>query len=225
MSVRESRFGGSFGGGGGGSSFEPKEIEEIREKIVKGKKLKREEAELLVEYMESIALEAKSRSNLNEFESEKVRVNASLLRRPIKPLRSPDKIIRVYIGPYITKEGVFNDSRFTFLKVADGDWLLGEELSPKNSLYDTHMMSPLIEPSNAPSSTPLRTESASPPPSRAPRPGGYAPPPPPPRNPPALPPQQFQSQRPPEEGSSTPRHVQVSPRGNQQSGFDYYDID
>ena len=179
---------------GGGYDQVPQEIQDIQQKIINGKKLTKNEAEMLVNHMDESLLNARSQQGLNEYEREKIHVNASLLRRPEKPIRSPDKIMRVLVLSYVTKNGVWNESRYTHFKVADGDWLIGEELFPKgNRLRDDMLMTPLAEPST-PASSPLITAppSSSSPPGRSGSGGnairGYTPPLPPGKNPTSLPP-------------------------------------
>jgi len=128
--------------------LDPKEVQEVRKKIVEGKKLTQEEAETMSSYVEGLSQKARARSTVNEYEKEKIKVGASLLRKSEKPLRSPDKILRVLVLPYVTDEGTLNEYRHVYFKADDGDWLIGEELSPKNkTLFDANTMSPLSTPS------------------------------------------------------------------------------
>lgn len=63
------------------------------------------------------------------YEIEKERKTIDVLKETPTPLRTPDTIVRVLILPYIDNNNVLHSFYYTFLKVEDGDWVLGDYLN------------------------------------------------------------------------------------------------
>ena len=51
-----------------------------------------------------------------------------LLKEPPAPVKMPDTILRVLILPYVSDRGSLNASKYVFLKVEEGRWILGDYL-------------------------------------------------------------------------------------------------
>lgn len=68
------------------------------------------------------------------YEKEKMQKMLSILKESPTPLRTPDTILRVMILPYIDSSNTLHNYSYTFVKVEDGNWLIGEYLlKPQSS--------------------------------------------------------------------------------------------
>ena len=56
---------------------------------------------------------------------------ASIISKPVAPMRTSPTILRILLLPYENSEGVLNSWRYSFLKVDDGDWILSDHLNAK----------------------------------------------------------------------------------------------
>jgi len=63
------------------------------------------------------------------YEIEKERKTIDVLKETPTPLRTPDTIVRVLMLPYTDNNNVLHSFYYTFLKVEDGDWVLGDYLN------------------------------------------------------------------------------------------------
>lgn len=68
-----------------------------------------------------------SRKSLYEIEKEKKTLD--VLKETPTPLRTPDTIIRVLMLPYTDSNNVLHSYYYTFVKVEDGSWVLGDYLN------------------------------------------------------------------------------------------------
>lgn len=65
------------------------------------------------------------------YEKEVQELMVKLLRTPPTPLRVPDRILRVLILPYVDENGNLIAGHYTFLKVEEGKWIMGDYLIEK----------------------------------------------------------------------------------------------
>jgi len=63
------------------------------------------------------------------YEIEKERKTIDVLKETPTPLRTPDTIVRILVLPYTDNNKVLHSFYYTFLKVEDGDWVLGDYLN------------------------------------------------------------------------------------------------
>jgi hypothetical protein len=63
------------------------------------------------------------------YEIEKEKKTLDILKETPTPLRTPDTIIRVLILPYTDSNNVLHSYYYTFVKVEDGSWVLGDYLN------------------------------------------------------------------------------------------------
>ena len=63
------------------------------------------------------------------YEIEKEKKTLDVLKETPTPLRTPDTIIRVLMLPYTDSNNVLHSYYYTFLKVEDGSWILGDYLN------------------------------------------------------------------------------------------------
>ena len=54
---------------------------------------------------------------------------AKLIQEPIVPMKTPDKVLRVLMLPYVDKNNLLQTSNFIFVKVDDGKWIIGDYLN------------------------------------------------------------------------------------------------
>jgi hypothetical protein len=71
-----------------------------------------------------------------------------VLKKPPIPIKAPDKIIRVLFLPYVDKNNILNNYRYSFLKVEEGNWVLGDYLIEPARL-DKQVFHPLDNPAAA----------------------------------------------------------------------------
>lgn len=64
-----------------------------------------------------------------------------MLNSPVTPIKTPDKILRVLMLPWVDESGVLNAQGYKFVKVEEGSWVLGEYLSKSGSAIK--LLSPL----------------------------------------------------------------------------------
>jgi hypothetical protein len=63
------------------------------------------------------------------YEIEKEKKTLDVLKETPTPLRTPDTIIRVLMLPYTDSNNVLHSYYYTFVKVEDGSWVLGDYLN------------------------------------------------------------------------------------------------
>lgn len=67
---------------------------------------------------------------------------ASIISRPVSPVRTPDTVLRVLILPYSDDTGTLNSWKYTFIKAEDGRWIMGDYLIKKDTV-DAKILTPL----------------------------------------------------------------------------------
>ena len=67
------------------------------------------------------------------YEIEKEKKTLDVLKETPTPLRTPDTIIRVLMLPYTDSNNVLHSYYYTFVKVEDGSWVLGDYLNSATS--------------------------------------------------------------------------------------------
>lgn len=97
------------------------------EEIIDNKDLtSKEKADLLhIKIAEDMATKKKS------VDIEKDTKLASIISKPVAPMRTSPTVLRILLLPYENSEGVLNSWRYSFLKVDDGDWILSDYLNAK----------------------------------------------------------------------------------------------
>jgi hypothetical protein len=65
---------------------------------------------------------------LSALEQERQRVMLNILKQPPIPLKTPDKVLRILLLPYVDENDVLHNYTYTFLKVEEGKWVLGDYL-------------------------------------------------------------------------------------------------
>ena len=78
---------------------------------------------------QSASVPESSCSEKSLYEIEKERKTLDVLNETPTPLRTPDTIIRVLMLPYTDSNNVLHSNYYTFLKVEDGSWILGDYLN------------------------------------------------------------------------------------------------
>lgn len=61
-------------------------------------------------------------------EAERQQRMISVLKKPPIPMKMPDKILRVLFLPYVDQNNVLNNYKYTFMKVEEGKWVIGDYL-------------------------------------------------------------------------------------------------
>lgn len=62
------------------------------------------------------------------YDTEKENKIMDVLKESPTPLRTPDTIIRVLFLPYTDSKGILHNYYYTFMKVEEGSWVLGDYL-------------------------------------------------------------------------------------------------
>jgi len=72
-----------------------------------------------------------------ELEREKQEIFKNIVKSPPIPLKAPDTILRVLIMPHVDASGVFHSYEYSYLKVSEGKWILGDYLlSPRGKIRE-----------------------------------------------------------------------------------------
>jgi len=69
-----------------------------------------------------------------------------LLNSPPVPVKVPDTVLRVLILPYVGEDGSLNTSKYVFLKIEEGRWILGDYLIERKK--GVRVLTPLKEKGN-----------------------------------------------------------------------------
>lgn len=78
----------------------------------------------------------------NENNIKKIEIIKETTAMQPMPIKSPDKIVRILTLPYVDSSGVLHSQSFKFVKVDDGEWIIGHYLSQKNAEH-TMTLTPL----------------------------------------------------------------------------------
>lgn len=80
-------------------------------------------------------------SGKSNYERERDRKLASIVKTSPTPMRVPDTVLRVLINPYVDDSGTLTVPGYKFTRVDDGKWILGEYLVKEGSAVK--MLTPL----------------------------------------------------------------------------------
>ena len=86
---------------------------------------------------------------LPPLQEEQQQTMMKILKKPPIPIKAPDKIIRILFLPYVDKNNILNNYRYSFLKVDEGNWVLGDYLLEPARL-DKKVFNPLDNPGERP---------------------------------------------------------------------------
>jgi len=100
----------------------------------------RYEAKLLESKKREVKERAKEESL---YEKEVKDAVVKLLRTPPAPVKTPDKVLRVLILPWVDENGNLNTQKYIFVKVEEGKWILGDYLGKEGEGVKT--VTPLKE--------------------------------------------------------------------------------
>lgn len=59
----------------------------------------------------------------SEYEKEKEKLLLKLLQNPPTPVKTPDRILMIYVLPWVDKDGNFHAGQYVFVKVEEGQWI------------------------------------------------------------------------------------------------------
>ncbi len=67
------------------------------------------------------------------YEKEKKEVLLKLLSSPPAPVRTPDRVLKVYVLPFTDESGNFHAGGYFFMVVEDGEWILAPGAETKGT--------------------------------------------------------------------------------------------
>lgn len=102
----------------------------------------------------------------SDYEAERDKTLAKIIKTPPMPLRVPDTVIRVLVLPYVDDEQTLTAQAYKFVKVDNGKWMLGEYLRNEGGAINalTPLENAVVLSQQAditPPSAPAETEKAS----------------------------------------------------------------
>lgn len=107
------------------------------------------------------------------YEKEQFSTMLKVLRESPTPIRTPDTIVRVFILPYTDFNDRLHGSTYTYLKIENGRWLLGDYLiEPKKTIKQITTpleYAPMAKPTEQKQETPKKAQQPTEPP-RTPKP-------------------------------------------------------
>ncbi|MDR2105310.1 MAG: TraV family lipoprotein [Deferribacteraceae bacterium] len=62
---------------------------------------------------------------------------ANIIRKPLSPLKTPEKVLRVLILPYTDDNNVLHTWKYSFITVDEGQWILGDYLKESRTASNT----------------------------------------------------------------------------------------
>lgn len=68
-----------------------------------------------------------------------------LLRKPVIPLKSNDKIVRILMLPYVDEHNVLHNYEYMYVKVEEGKWIIGDYLI-EPARIDRRIIKPIDNP-------------------------------------------------------------------------------
>lgn len=77
------------------------------------------------------------------YEKERKEFLSETMYSPKIPVKTPDKILRVLVMPYVDEESNLQTENFHFVKVDEGRWILGEYLNGQNRSSAPKTLTPL----------------------------------------------------------------------------------
>ncbi|MDR0454456.1 MAG: TraV family lipoprotein [Deferribacteraceae bacterium] len=73
---------------------------------------------------------------LNELDDEKPELQkerdvrlSEIIKKPVSPLKSPDKVLRILILPYSDTSKVLHTWKYNFITIDEGQWIIGDYLN------------------------------------------------------------------------------------------------
>jgi hypothetical protein len=66
---------------------------------------------------------------------------AGVIRKPVSPLKTPEKVLRVLLLPYADDKNILHTWKYSFITVDEGKWILGDYL--KESYTTSNTLTPL----------------------------------------------------------------------------------
>lgn len=77
------------------------------------------------------------------YEKERKELLAATIRQPKIPVKTPDKILRVLILPYVDESNNLQTQNYHFVKVDEGKWIIGEYLYGESKASQNSLLTPL----------------------------------------------------------------------------------
>jgi len=77
------------------------------------------------------------------YEKERKEFLSETMHSPKIPVKTPDKILRVLMMPYVDEDMNLQTENFHFVKVDDGRWILGEYLNGQDRTNSPKNLTPL----------------------------------------------------------------------------------
>ncbi len=77
------------------------------------------------------------------YEKERKEFLSETMYSPKIPVKTPDKILRVLVMPYVDEESNLQTENFHFVKVDEGRWILGEYLNGQDRSSAPKTLTPL----------------------------------------------------------------------------------
>lgn len=77
------------------------------------------------------------------YEKERKAFLSETMYSPKIPVKTPDKILRVLLMPYVDEDMNLQTENFHFVKVDDGRWILGEYLNGQDRSVSPKILTPL----------------------------------------------------------------------------------
>ncbi len=77
------------------------------------------------------------------FEIKRKEVLTDIINQPKIPVKTPDKILRILILPYVDKNNNLQTQNYHFIKVDDGRWIIGEYLYGEGNNAKSQLLTPL----------------------------------------------------------------------------------
>jgi hypothetical protein len=77
------------------------------------------------------------------YEKERKAFLSQIMYFPKIPVKTPDKILRVLVMPYVDEEMNLQTENFHFVKVDEGRWILGEYLNGQDRQSNPKTLTPL----------------------------------------------------------------------------------
>ena len=83
----------------------------------------------------------------------------SILKKPPIPMKTPDKILRVLFLPYVDQNNILNNYKYSFMKVEEGKWVIGDYLL-EPARIDRTIINPIenTQKSEVPNSPPNKSQ-------------------------------------------------------------------
>ncbi len=126
---------------GSKTSFNESYIEKVQKTIKDPVKLPEKKVEEVVKVIQEEKKKAVEmvKKKQSVYEEEKKSLLVRLIKNPPTPIKTPEKILRVLILPYVDENKVLHTQHFSFIKVDDGSWILGDYLLKEGKMIDRNL--------------------------------------------------------------------------------------